>query len=62
MKKQISILLFLSVALVCAKTTQKANLEDINDDIIKMVLGAMDKTVDPCNDFYQYSCGTWIKV
>ena len=24
-------------------------------------LSAMDKTADPCNDFYQYSCGGWIK-
>jgi endothelin-converting enzyme/putative endopeptidase len=23
--------------------------------------GLMDKTIDPCTDFYQYSCGGWLK-
>src|SRR5579872_4954172 len=24
-------------------------------------LSSMDRTVDPCTDFYRYSCGSWIK-
>ena len=24
-------------------------------------LTAIDKTIDPCVDFYQYSCGNWMK-
>lgn len=26
------------------------------------LLEAMDRTVDPCDDFFEYACGTWNRM
>jgi len=46
----------LYAAVACAQTPQKATSETGLD------LEAIDKGADPCQDFYQYACGNWLKT
>jgi putative endopeptidase len=48
----------LLAAVLSAAQTQSS---DIPKQIPNLDLTAIDKTVDPCVDFYQYSCGNWMK-
>ena len=40
-----------------ANVTQRS----IPSYIAARVMSAMDLTVDPCQDFYNFACGTWVR-
>jgi endothelin-converting enzyme/putative endopeptidase len=51
-------ILLLTCALACALFAQPATP---NASMVRFDVKAMDKTADPCTDFYQFACGNWMK-
>src|SRR5579862_1452120 len=55
-------LVLLFASLICFSQTDTSTDKPIlPKEIPSFDVNAMDKSVDPCVDFYQYSCGTWMK-
>ena len=51
--------MLLSSGICCAQMSQPTSA--IPQEIPTFDINAIDKTADPCVDFYQYACGTWMK-
>ncbi len=55
MNWKISLLILAALSVTVPASAQRASSEPVLD------VSAMDSAVDPCVDFYTYSCGGWIK-
>ena len=57
----LTLALLLSSAMGVAQNEAPAPPPALPKDIPSFDINAIDKSVEPCVDFYQYSCGTWMK-
>jgi predicted metalloendopeptidase len=55
----------LLIAVLCSAQTSPSSSRPSSSDLFREIpafdVNAIDKTADPCMDFYQYACGTWMK-